>query len=228
MQADFDQYAENYDESLAIGLAASGENKEFFAQGRVNWLARKLRERGATARRILDYGCGTGGATPFLLALPEAESVLGVDVSASELAVARRTYGGEQASFSLLADYEPRGEFDLVFCNGVFHHIARDERSAAIDYARQAVRPGGWFALWDNNPWNPGARYVMHKCPFDCEAVMVSASEMCKLLRANGCEVIDVSFQFIFPRALRWLRPLETSLARWPLGAQYQVMGRRR
>ena len=38
--AEFDRYAAEYDAALANGLAASGEEKEYFARGRVNWLTR--------------------------------------------------------------------------------------------------------------------------------------------------------------------------------------------
>ena len=41
----FDRYAENYDAALDRGLSASGEGKEYFARGRVEWLARRLGER---------------------------------------------------------------------------------------------------------------------------------------------------------------------------------------
>ena len=34
-------------------------------------------------------------------------------------------------------------------------------------------------------------------------------------------------FLFVFPRVLGWLRGVEPRLARWPLGAQYLVLGRR-
>ena len=58
--AEFDRFADNYDECLNDALAASGETKEFFARARVEWLAKCLAEFGLRARSVLDYGCGTG------------------------------------------------------------------------------------------------------------------------------------------------------------------------
>jgi hypothetical protein len=27
--------------------------------------------------------------------------------------------------------------------------------AAAVDYVYRSLRPGGLFAFWENNPWNP-------------------------------------------------------------------------
>jgi SAM-dependent methyltransferase len=122
---------------------------------------------------------------------------------------------------------EPRGEIDLAFCNGVFHHIPPAERAAAVAYLRAALRPGGVFALWENNPWNPGTRMVMRRIPFDRDAQTLSAPAARRLLRAGGFEIERTDFLFVFPRALRMLRPLERRLASAPLGAQYVVIARK-
>src|SRR5437016_74764 len=59
---EFDQYAGEYDRALAEGLSVSGEDKSYFARGRVIWLANCLRQLGHEARTVLDFGCGTGSA----------------------------------------------------------------------------------------------------------------------------------------------------------------------
>jgi SAM-dependent methyltransferase len=223
----FDGYAACYDEALARGISVSGEAKEFFARGRLKWLARCLRQIPATPRRVLDFGCGTGSAVPLLCEILGAESAVGVDVSAQSVDVARRNHGSTRTEFVRLSEYSPRGEFDLVLCNGVFHHIPPAERAGAVRYVYQSLRPGGLFALWENNPWNPGTRYVMSRIPFDRDAIMVTPPEARTLLQQNGFGILRTDFQFIFPRALKWLRGLESRLARWPLGAQYQVLSQR-
>src|SRR5690349_8425981 len=63
----FDAYAGEYDAALARGISVSGEDKEFFAQGRVRWLARRLDALKERPKGILDFGCGTGTAAPFLV-----------------------------------------------------------------------------------------------------------------------------------------------------------------
>ncbi len=225
--AEFDEYAANYDAALGRGLAVSGEDKNYFARGRIVWLAHRLAELGNCPRQVMDFGCGIGSSAPYLLEYLDAERVTGVDVSEKSLAVAAQLNGTAQTRFLSFADYQPNAEMDLVFCNGVFHHIPIADRAAAVAYVYRALKPGGLFAMWDNNSWNPGARWVMSRIPFDRDAVMIGAGKARRLLRAGGFELLGTDFLFIFPRALRWLRFLEPHLARLPVGAQYQMLGRK-
>jgi SAM-dependent methyltransferase len=226
-EALFDQYAAAYDEALQRGLAVSGEDKGYFARGRLVWLKRCLAGLGVSPRRVLDFGCGTGSATPFFLELLDPDELLGADVSEGCLEVARSTHGSARARFERLTEAAPRAAFDLAFCNGVFHHIPPPERDAAVGYVFRALRPGALFACWENNPWNPGTRYIMSRVPFDRDAILLRPSEARALLERGGFEVLRTDFLFIFPRWLKWLRWLECPLARWPLGGQYQVLARR-
>jgi len=224
----FDDYAANYDAALAQGLAVSGEDKTYFAQGRVAWLAKCVERLGERPRTVLDFGCGTGTATPYLFDLLKVESVVGVDVSAKSVELARQNHGSEHTRFLSFTEYQPAGEIDVVYCNGVFHHVPLHERAAAIDYVHRSLRPGGWFALWENSPWNPGTRYVMSRIPFDRDAILLSPPEARRLVERGGFEVVRTDFLFIFPHALSWLRWIEPRVAKLPLGAQYQVLCRKR
>lgn len=222
--AEFDLHSDDYDDALAQGISVSGEDKNFFADRRVRWLAQHCREHGFAAGTVMDFGCGTGQAAPFLLEQLTARDVVGVDVSEGLLGVARRDFGSAHVRFLTLAEYAPAGNVDLVFCNGVFHHIPPAERPAALRYIFESLRPGGVFALWENNPWNPGTRYVMSRIPFDHNAVTLSAPSARRMLRAAGFDVRRTDFLFIFPRILRWLRWIEPLVSLLPFGAQYQVV----
>jgi SAM-dependent methyltransferase len=226
--AEFDQFAENYDERLNQALTASGETKDFFARGRVEWLAQSLLGIRASVRSAIDYGCGVGGTTVLLRDLLGCESVVGLDVSERLLERAKREYGSATCRFMTFPEYRPDGAVDVVYCNGVFHHIPPVERTSAVDYVLRCLRPGGVFALWENNPWNPGTQYVMHRCDFDRDAVKISPWQAVSLLRSSGFEILRTDYRFFFPRALCFLRPLEAALAKVPLGGQYQVLARKR
>jgi SAM-dependent methyltransferase len=225
--SEFDAFATDYDAALSRGIAVSGEDKTFFAEQRVVWLSRALKELGIVPRTVLDYGCGTGTATPYLIDVLNAQSVIGVDLSARSLEVARQTHARLPAKFELTSDYTPQGTIDLVFCNGVFHHIPLDQRLGCTKYIVECLRPGGVFAMWENNPWSPAARLVMSRIPFDRDAIMVWPVQARRLVRQAGLAVVRTDFAFVFPRSLRSLRPTERLMRWFPLGAQYQVLSRK-
>lgn len=223
----FDACAENYEAELDRGLSLSGEDKEYFARGRVAWMSGHLSRLAGAPRRVLDYGCGTGTAMPFLRELPGVQQIVGVDLSARSLDVARRIHGGAEVSFVPLRDFRPDASFDLAYCNGVFHHIPPVDRPASVACIYAALRPGGVFACWENNPWNPGTRWVMARIPFDRDAILVPPAAAGRLLAGAGFEVLSTTFRFVFPAALGFLRRFEDRLSSLCLGAQYQVLARK-
>lgn len=227
--AEFDQYAEQYDAALAKGISVSGEDKNFFAQGRIAWTAQYVGKKANPGKplSVLDYGCGTGSATPFLLADMGADAVVGVDISPASIRVAERDHADPHARYATLDGYVPDGTMDGVFTNGVFHHIPVDERQGALDYVYRSLKPGGWFALWENNWLSPATRYVMSRCPFDADAIPLTPhTAHTMLLDHGGFEIVRTDFLFIFPRVLGFLRALEPKLSQLPLGTQYQVLCR--
>lgn len=225
----FDQFATSYDQALDRGLAATGEDKNYFAQGRIRWLASNLARLSPPPRidSVFDYGCGTGSAVPFLRELAPKATILGVDPSTRSLAVARQTFGAHDVRFATLDEHRPKGDQCLAYCNGIFHHIAPADRPGALEYIRDSLRLGGFFSFWENNPWNPGTRWVMSRIPFDRDAIPLSVLEARRLLRDAGFEILRTDFLFIFPRWLRPLRVLEAPMSAVPAGAQYQVLCRK-
>lgn len=224
---DFDEYADDYDRTLNRGLAFSGEDKNFFARARVAWLKRVLASLGAQPRRAIDFGCGTGSSVPLLLDMLGLDSVLGLDVSERSVELAERRHAAARASFATFDRFTPKSDIDLAFCNGVFHHIPPAERAAAVKQVWRALAPGGLWAFWENNPYNPGTQWLMHKLPFDQGVIKISALGARKLLRAGGFDIVRTDHLFLFPKALRVLRPLEDRLVGLPLGAQYLVIARK-
>ena len=125
-------------------------------------------------------------------------------------------------------EFKGSGDRDLVFCNGVFHHIVPRERPAALEQIRRSLRPRGLFAFWENNPWNPGTRLLMRRIPFDRDAQTISAGEAKRMLSGHGFELVRTDHLFVFPRPLHRLRRIESGLSQVPIGAQYQVLCRKR
>jgi SAM-dependent methyltransferase len=226
MTAYFDGYAQRYGEVLQKSLNATGENQEYFAKRRVAITRELLIGRGAVISRIVDFGCGLGTAAPHLVEQIEPDSVVGVDVSREILREAEFRHRSARVAFVHVDDFT--GEADLVFCNGVFHHIAPVERRVALEFVRKILGHSGYFALWENNPLNPGTRYVMSRCEFDRDAVVITPRKARTLLEANGFEIVGRTSAFFFPRPLAWMRALERPLASTLLGGQYLILSKPR
>lgn len=224
---DFDSYADDYDQQLGHGLSATGEEKDYFANGRIALLGSRLQEAGETVHTVLDFGCGTGGAAPIFFDHLGCHAYVGVDESARSVSVAADALTDLNTRFDTVASFQPTGDIDVAYANGVFHHIEPDDRVQAASLVYSALRPGGYFALWDNNPWNPGARYVMSKIPFDRDAQMLSAGVAARVLTEAGFDIVTTDYMFIFPAFLSALRFMERSLSKVPLGGQYQVLARK-
>ncbi len=102
--------------------------------------------------RILDAGCGTGVGTEYLVHLNPAAQVVGIDLSAGALAVARercRRSGADRVEFHHLSLYDAvqlPGEFDLINCVGVLHHLPDPIRG--IQSLAAKLAPGGLMHIF--------------------------------------------------------------------------------
>lgn len=102
--------------------------------------------------RILDAGCGTGVGTEYLVHLNPEASVVGIDLSAGALAVAKercQKSGADRVEFHHLSlfdvDQVP-GEFDLINCVGVLHHTP--DPIGGIQALAKKLAPGGLFHIF--------------------------------------------------------------------------------
>ena len=107
-------------------------------------------------RRVLDIGCGTGGASLACAAL--GGDVVGIDVNAEMLAVARAkaSPGGSGGRVEWLqlgaAEIEDRfaeASFDGVVASLSLSEMSAEERAYALRIARSRLKPGGRLAVAD-------------------------------------------------------------------------------
>ena len=223
---EFDKSARRYEALFKPWLRIAGSSREYFARSRLKWLSHLLSEQAITPRRVMDFGCGTGMSLPLLVDILHAKQVIGLDTSEESLAVARESVGSRPVELVTPAKYLPQQDLDLVFCNGVFHHIPVVERSAAVDYVYRCLRPGGIFAMWENNPWNPMQSFAMKHSEIDINAIPLPPPESHRLV-ASEFSVIRTDYLFFLPGYFSWFHPMEKWLIKVPLGAQYQVLARR-
>lgn len=130
-------------------------------------LLRKHRMLPAENRRVLDFGCGTGGHLQFFIRAGFAPELLcGVDLQESRVEAARirlpaavRLISGDASTVDL-----PHGEFDIVFQSLMFSSVLDDGLQRALaDRMWKLTSPGGciiWYDFTWNNPRNPDVRGV--------------------------------------------------------------------
>lgn len=226
--AEFDAYAGDYDAALNRGLKFTGETKEYFAETRIRWLKERLASRAAHPRSCLDFGCGTGTSASLLMEGLGLDQYIGYDPSSESVAEANKDHPSGNYAFVHDADLLPKNHFDLAFCNGVFHHIPVAAREAAFQRVYESVKPGGWFAFWENNKWNPIVHLLMSRVPFDRDAIMLFPAEAAGQMKKAGFSIILRDYLFVFPASLKFLRPLEPALCKLPLGGQYLVLAQKK
>jgi SAM-dependent methyltransferase len=94
--------------------------------------------------RVLDLGCGAG--VPSTATLAERHDVLGVDLSAAQLELARRNVPGawfERGDMTALSF--PDGSFAAVTAFYSVLHVPREDHGALFARIAAWLRPGGWF-----------------------------------------------------------------------------------
>ena len=98
------------------------------------------------AGRTLSIGCGIGGLERSLIEARIADEVIGIDVSETALAEARRAAGGMPITY-IAADareFLRAKKFDAIFFHQSMHHF--DRLDELMDLVARALNPGGF--LW--------------------------------------------------------------------------------
>jgi SAM-dependent methyltransferase len=108
---------------------------------------------------LLDCGCGPGTITVGLAEAVAPGQVIGVDLDAGQVEVARKVAhdrGVHNLRFEAASVYQlpfPDNSFDAVFSHALFEHLS--EVQAALQEIRRVLRPGGVAALsspdWSGN-----------------------------------------------------------------------------
>ncbi|MBD2089639.1 class I SAM-dependent methyltransferase [Microcoleus sp. FACHB-1515] len=123
---------------------------------RWNWLAAHSfctgRKPDRSNIRILDAGCGTGVGTEYLVHLNPQADITAIDLSSGALAVAQercQRSGANRVKFHHLSLYDAdqlEGEFDLINCVGVLHHLPDPIRG--IQSLAKKLAPGGLMHIF--------------------------------------------------------------------------------
>lgn len=101
-------------------------------------------------KRLLDFGCGSGASTLCIAAmLPETE-VVGVELNASNIELARRVLAARKLSnVDFLVSPDPNslppgiGTFDFVMLSAVYEHLLPEERHQLLPVIWSCMNDGG-------------------------------------------------------------------------------------
>jgi cyclopropane-fatty-acyl-phospholipid synthase len=192
-------------------------------EAKLDLVARKIGVR--PGMRVLDIGCGWGGAAQFMA--QRGGSVTGVTVSRNQLQRAQKRCTGLDVDVRLQDYRSLTGSFDGIYSLGMFEHVGVRNYRTYLAKARELLRPDGLFLLHTigNNessvatdPWID--KYIFPNGQLPSLAQITQAAE--------GLWVIEDihSFGVYYDRTLQaWSANFERA---WPqLAARYGARFRR-
>jgi SAM-dependent methyltransferase len=225
-KAQFDRYAESYTDMHAQSVRMSGEEPDYFAGMKLDFVARNAALSQREPVDFLDFGCGIGGSLGHIARVAPGARIKAADISNDSVMLAKASH--PNVEFGLIDDRIPFEEasVDIAMAACVFHHIEPAMRVHWASELRRVLRPGGTMFIFEHNPVNPLTRRVVSECPFDEDAILLPSRESRELLGAVGFRDVRLDYIMFFPKFLSALRPCETLLKGLPLGAQYVAYGR--
>lgn len=228
-RAEFDRFADAYDQQHRDNVAVTGEGPEYFAEYKIRQLQAIVARERVAVSRICDFGSGIGNSIPFFRRYFPDSALTSSDVSERSLTLGKQRYPEAGTSVLIENNRIPSESdvFDIVFSACVFHHIPHEEHAMWLKELHRIMRPGGLIAIFEHNPLNPLTVHAVNTCPFDENARLIFARDLKKRLAAAGWSSPRIQYNLFFPRALARLRPLEARLGWLPFGAQYVAFARK-
>jgi SAM-dependent methyltransferase len=225
---EFDGLSGSYDDLLKdpIRDRFTAGTSEFFHLRKRDLIREFFRRRRVDTRQLsfLDIGCGKGELLTLLR--EDFNEVAGCDPSSGMLLSGGLSAKGIQTQ----VQHDPRrlpfddARFDFITAVCVYHHVAPDLRPSLTAEARRVLKPGGWFAIIEHNPYNPATRLIVSRTPVDAGAILLNPSETRRLLRDAGLQIADQQYFLLCPERLyRRFRSVESALRRLPCGGQYAI-----
>ena len=221
-KVDFDRFAESYENLLEDQLGFYNGSRDYFSEYKIEIIREQTPE---DAPRILDFGTGIGLTLPFVRERFPRSEIHASDISEASLQRVRQRF----PDVKVIPDAELGAErYDLILVVTVIHHVAPELRPALFKRLEAMLRPGGRIWVFEHNPYNPVTQRMVSTCPFDEDAVLISAGALSSLIsQTTSLSVSRRGYTLFFPQALSALRPIEPFLRWLPLGGQYYVVAQR-
>ena len=225
---EFDDYAVDYSHEINNVVGFTGHDHSFFLEVKAHLLIRLMKQLLGDPSEIsvLDVGCGIGCLDQILV--NHVKSLAGVDTSKESILRAKQfvIQGDFQHYDGDKLPYE-NDQFELVFTVCVIHHVRQKQWQNFVSEMVRVLRPGGIVVIVEHNPFNPLTRLVVNRCPFDADAVLLSARKSRKLLAGAGVQLKEQRYFMFLPFRHVLTRVVERYIGGLPLGAQYYVAARK-
>lgn len=221
----FDEFAKDYRDTHDKSVEMSGADSDYFSEYKIIELLKH--EDTLNPLKILDFGCGDGNSSRYILKHFPNATIYGIDVSEESIAQANQKGLSNVAFKSFNGADIPFGdnEFDLVFTSMVFHHIEHSLHQEILKEIYRVLKIGGRFYNFEHNPNNPLTRKVVNECPFDEDAVLLKPSYHKSIIDKSEFNLVKLNYTLFLPRhkLFKLFLPIEKLLSWCPIGAQYYI-----
>lgn len=230
--SEFDNYAEEYEQTLVTVGKVSGFDPTYFDEYKIkevyNFLtARHLSDEEFT---FLNYGCGIGKSEKFIRKYFKRAHIYSIDPSRRSMEIAEeKNRHLTNIEFRLLNGHHIPFEktFDIIFLANVLHHIPRNDHTQVLEHLYRKLNDEGHLFVFEHNPFNPITVKIVQSCKLDEKAVLLTPLYTNRILARAGFNWRKVRFRVFFPKFLNFMTFLEYYLGKVPFGAQYYFVARK-
>ncbi len=128
----------------SCGYWARADNLNDAQEHKLDLVARKLDLR--PGMRVLDIGCGWGGAARYLAKRYDVD-VVGITIAEEQLELGREICAGLPVELRLQDYRDLDGTFDRIYSLGMFEHVGAKNYKTYIDVVRRCLADDGLFLL---------------------------------------------------------------------------------
>lgn len=141
-----DLYERMLDKNMiyTCGYWQDAKNLDEAQEHKLELVCRKLKLE--PGMRVLDIGCGWGGAARYMASHYDVE-VVGLSVSKEQIAMAQEKAKGLNVEFRFQDYRDINEEFDRVYSLGMFEHVGFKNYQTYFEVANRALKDGGLFLL---------------------------------------------------------------------------------
>tara|TARA_Y100000590_G_scaffold455548_1_gene604429 strand:+ start:46 stop:735 length:690 start_codon:yes stop_codon:yes gene_type:complete len=210
----FDDFASKYDDYISTSIQSIDNNLSYYHDCKAKITKREIN---FNPNNILDFGCGVGILTKYLIDYFPDSQMYAYDNSEESLKYLKE----KLPKVICLNNLNTDKKFDLIFLSNVIHHVTNSEREDLFKKIYSLLNEKGQLIIFEHNPLNPVTLKIVAKCEFDKDAELIKKKNLVNICLNNKLKVINSGYIHFFPSKLKLFFGLEKYLKWLFLGAQY-------